>query len=770
MAEPVVEQGKQKFRGWRWEHVLLGVLVLFGALLRLWQLDHPALWLDEAATYARTCGTFQQLMEQLADDGFMPLHYWLTWAIGQWLDLSPGIIRMPPTIAGVVAIPGMYFLARQLSFSRSAALTAAALVATSAWGFTYSRDAKMYSQTWACIIWSWVAFLSLLRQPANCRWHRSLAIWFGWVLMSVLAVGFHASAGLSLAVQLLSTCFVFCGSIRLHWTNWVTRSLGLVAGASIVAAVPAVYYSAFNSYLTKAGVVSERAIAREGSSVHRPNAATNPPGESVAPQRNRIGGRQLPGGGFRGFGRPGRNQSGIEWVDRFNRGISPGELVLNTFAGFGFGVQWPRDAVDPGSYSTKPPPWFGPAVHAACAGVIGLMLLGVFSWKRAEWPGWPAVWILGLWLVLPAYGFYYCRSFEYFSSPTVWISMMWRLLGWWWLLAAGVAVITAFATEAAGIGWWARLSRACVAGLLILTAVATIAYAAYLKQDQWPSAIAGSTWFWWLLPAWAGAVIGMGWHASADNLKSRVTNAGMLVLGTALIFGLCYAAYWGWHWRRESQPAAAWNSIWMPRYVGILWPPVVLAMSLLLMRLPGRWLRVMAVTAILAANLSQIAGRLLVNTEPPLHEFARDIVESKHEGTRTHLVAGVAGHGSRWLQMSGISLNYHLHQASGRKYTPVEVFGGKIARDLFWVEDLPMEQVKRNIAEKQDRVDRVVWWQRYDNESQSPASILAELGDGWKVQSTAVFTQYQFWTWRRGSTWARTEFVRIGVTTRPART
>ncbi len=73
-----------------------------------------------------------------------------------------------------------------------------------------------------------------------------------------------------------------------------------------------------------------------------------------------------------------------------------------------------------------------------------------------------------------------------------------------------------------------------------------------------------------------------------------------------------------------SQSAAAtkagkpWESIWVPRYIGFVWPMLAVAAArALLMRLPTKWVRGAAIVFLLGLNLGIGSFRILGQTEPP---------------------------------------------------------------------------------------------------------------------------------------------------------
>lgn len=213
---------------------VLLLLTIVAGLLRFVALDRPSVWGDEAATYGRVAGTYQELLNQLVDSSFPPLHYQLEWWVAQgmpyWgtieapaddggprafmptkffvpggIPLTPFVLRFIPALGGTLFVPAIYFLAVQL-FGRRVALTAACLACFSAYNLVYSRDAKMYMHFWlcvtlhvACVLW-WV------------RTRRPLA-WAFWMLSGVSMVGLHGSGFFVLAIDAM---IVFT-TPRQHW-------------------------------------------------------------------------------------------------------------------------------------------------------------------------------------------------------------------------------------------------------------------------------------------------------------------------------------------------------------------------------------------------------------------------------------------------------------------------------------------------------------------------------------------------------------------------
>ncbi len=240
----------------RKHYLLLVLVILLGAGLRFFKLDQPAIWGDEALTYSRICGSYQDLIDVLQFDGFVPLHYELY----QWIaagmptrgkieqeathpnvtalrifapraaksqptsqpatkrvlvgehplvpdgvKMTPAVMRLVPAIAGTLEVAAIYFLAVQIA-SRRVALTTALIAACSAYLLNYSRDAKMYMHFWlfctlsvACLLW-WLRV-------------RTRLAWLCWVAASLAMCGLHAGGGVVLGVELI----IFLSRDRQWW-------------------------------------------------------------------------------------------------------------------------------------------------------------------------------------------------------------------------------------------------------------------------------------------------------------------------------------------------------------------------------------------------------------------------------------------------------------------------------------------------------------------------------------------------------------------------
>ena len=108
-------------------------------------------------------------------------------------------------IAGVLMIPAMYFLARQLAGRRVANL-AAPFTACSAYMLVYSRDAKMYAEFWLFGVLTIGCFVWWLERGGTTGW-------LAWVACGLAMVGLDT---LGLMIVALLPIFLLT-SRKIHW-------------------------------------------------------------------------------------------------------------------------------------------------------------------------------------------------------------------------------------------------------------------------------------------------------------------------------------------------------------------------------------------------------------------------------------------------------------------------------------------------------------------------------------------------------------------------
>ena len=200
-------------------YLTLGAIVVAGAWLRLTGLNRQSLWFDEVDVVVRAQRPFDQVLRTFVAAGENGPLYNAMLAI--WVRLA-GIseiaVRFPSAVAGILTIPVLYLLARQVAGSR-AGLLAAGLLAVSPYHLWYSQEAKMYT-----IVVLLAVLSSLLLVEALAR---NRAVWWvAYVVATSLMFYTHVATVLVFAAQ--------SGYVVLARRVWRGRERGwLLAAAAL---------------------------------------------------------------------------------------------------------------------------------------------------------------------------------------------------------------------------------------------------------------------------------------------------------------------------------------------------------------------------------------------------------------------------------------------------------------------------------------------------------------------------------------------------------
>lgn len=774
VVTPTVAESRRPGFLVRYRLWILLLITVAGGVARFATLERPPLWGDEAFTYYRTSGTFQELLDILQFNGFPPLHYEAYWKLGQWHKLTPAVMRLIPTTAGTLMIPAMYFLAVQI-VRRRVALLVALFTACSAYMMVYSHDAKMYMACWlfvalhvGCLLW----WLRVGRSAVG------RIAWLAWVACGLAAVGFHHSANVLLPVELI----VLLTFPRLPESPAIGRRLLLfVLGAAVILAGPAGYFLGFNRIAEK---VDEQGYAM-GSETY--------------------------------------------WVEGYNLGRGPADLVLYTATAHLYSWEWPL----------KPEHLLIDAdvLHGLVAAGVAILLLiaaGSLPWRhriRREPSGsaagplassgllviddpppqawWRTFLWIGAWIVPIGYG-WYCASTKHFASPLDAVNALGHLFGGHW-----IALLLEIVALAAVSHAWPSLPRYLAAAIPIVALLGL--YGALLNagiEHPWR----GSEWhahYWPVLTEWwawvsaprfvlmlVGVLPVVAWHYAADRPRGRALRFAQFVVIVAVLYALCWAA-WFLFTRRADVLAhriaqerginvaaatdivwAQWLSAWMPRYLGILWPAVAISACTLLARLPTRPLRYAAVTLLLGLNVAQATARLTVGTEPPSNLIAHDIAASQdgpgHPADRRTYLFGfseMAMPSPGSLSFLTWQMRYYLSQVSQAqitphefKYSPLAVPSmAKVWQLKFWNDLRPLAAAAD--ANGSPQLQHVIVWERlrqYGDATGAAAEFPQKLGPAWRLASDRTFVGRDHWTWNNLWFLRRRDYVRTAGVTGPA--
>ncbi|HEV8606954.1 MAG TPA: glycosyltransferase family 39 protein [Tepidisphaeraceae bacterium] len=706
-----------------WRLIILLALTCFAGFIRFAWIERPSLWNDEGHTFRRLTGTFQDLLDVLQVSGFSPLHYELYWYIGHLLGgahkLTPFWMRVIPSLAGTLMVPAIYFLARQICSKRTSLLVAA-YAACSAYLMAYSHDAKMYMHFWlfctlnvGCLLW----------------WFRSnrRVAWLGWIAAGVAMGGLQALGLILLAVEPL----LFLAQPRAHWK----RTLQFLIGLLIIAAGPVGYYVAYDRWSSQ--VVES-----------------------------------------------GWDNAGLTWIPDVIGGREGPDLLRFATSAWLYSWEWPNDKYDPenpdqiiyGSRGRGSSEGFAgmlqgrninPRAYAglSTAFVLTFFLaaLGLLPWParfRGAKPDDPPTqpwslstfWLLA-WMVIPAYAFY-CLTMPDFAQPQDWINAVGATFsGHWTLLLLAILCISALCII------WRYIPIALAAILGAVTAsfilAAIIKGAFYTPQPAlwinagrriWPILSEWLLWPKYLIPTLI-ILPALLWYYSAPTLPQRLGRLfqfSILLLATYILLQGVVAVV------ELVQKNMDTGQVWMPRYMAFAWPAFAIIICALILRLPTRPLRYLAIALLLGVNLAQTWGRMFHGGEPPIDHIMHDLwaAESSNDTLRTYVAPGGSTNHPGGGNISNNPGRYYLSIERGAAWHPSHYLNTDISSVLTVRQQTSPYAISADLR-RAPTVDRIIIWERFAQQPDPAPTdlVLNQLGSSWQKQSEDYFPVHFHWNW-----------------------
>jgi uncharacterized membrane protein len=160
------------------------VIVLIGALLRVYHLGTQGLWGDEIVSVWEAKMSLSQIVpvvtgaERSPPLYFLILHFWIA-----LFGTSEVAVRLLSVLFGVLAIPIIYLLGRLL-FKEEVGLLAALILAFSTLNVQYSQEARMYSLMVLLALLSMYFFTHFLQR-------RTVPILVGYIVCTTLLLYTH---------------------------------------------------------------------------------------------------------------------------------------------------------------------------------------------------------------------------------------------------------------------------------------------------------------------------------------------------------------------------------------------------------------------------------------------------------------------------------------------------------------------------------------------------------------------------------------------------
>jgi 4-amino-4-deoxy-L-arabinose transferase-like glycosyltransferase len=198
------------------------------------------------------------------------------------------------------------------------------------------------------------------------------------------------------------------------------------------------------------------------------------------------------------------------------------------------------------------------------------------------------------------------------------------------------------------------------------------------------------------------------------------------------------------------------RGVWTARYLGIVFPAVVVGMAWLIQRLPLPWLRAGAIALFVGANLVQVGLKMSVDTNAPVDAIAHDVAAAKKGEGELYTVVAVRND----ADATSLGGNGGIYDFPGRYYLtieqhlhlrPRELRGGAMPKALAFPTD---------VTAVPGSAERVIVWTDGGDVKPADDPILKALGAGWVRQSSREIAVRDFWNWRRTFRCRRSVYVR----------
>jgi mannosyltransferase len=143
--------------------IALLAIVLVGVFLRVYHLGTTSIWGDEAVSIWFGRLNVSQMVQATAGDVHPPLYYFLLHYWMMFFGTSEVAVRLLSVLFGVLAIPMIYVVGRQL-FDEEVGLVGALILALSSFNIAYSQETRMYTLMVLLTLLSMYFFLRLLQR------------------------------------------------------------------------------------------------------------------------------------------------------------------------------------------------------------------------------------------------------------------------------------------------------------------------------------------------------------------------------------------------------------------------------------------------------------------------------------------------------------------------------------------------------------------------------------------------------------------------------
>ena len=194
--------------------ITVGIITVFGAILRFYHLGDRSLWFDEAIEYSISRGSLSDIITQNIQFNSAPPLFVISLNFISKIGETEFYLRLLACVAGIAVIPAMYFLSKEF-LSRRSAYFCTFLVAMETLQIHYSQEVREYSITVLLAILMLTFFYRYLREQG---W-KDLVL---FTLVGVLAI--FSQYGLALMLVALNlVLFVELFFIKTNRKNLILK-------------------------------------------------------------------------------------------------------------------------------------------------------------------------------------------------------------------------------------------------------------------------------------------------------------------------------------------------------------------------------------------------------------------------------------------------------------------------------------------------------------------------------------------------------------------
>jgi len=203
-------------------------IIIVALIIRLQNLGSMSLWLDEIWSVNNALRSPLEIL--LSQDPARSYPFHLVLHISLWFGNNEFMARLPAAIFGVLAIPLIYLLGKEL-YNRNVGLLSAFMLAFWPYHIWYSQEARMYSLFLLVTTASMLMFHKLFSNTS----HKNQ--WRLFIALTILGLYTHFYYIFVVGIQFLYAIYKRAWTLP-RWTKWDVFNLGVTSLATAVMSVP----------------------------------------------------------------------------------------------------------------------------------------------------------------------------------------------------------------------------------------------------------------------------------------------------------------------------------------------------------------------------------------------------------------------------------------------------------------------------------------------------------------------------------------------------